>query len=173
MLPLPWQYLLTPWCRVLLEKLTGLQLVKKFPAFYGTRRFGNPAFNVACTSCVIIILLHKLLKYCTVSRCVDCNQSTSLLIPFVWDVTPRCWVGGYRRFERTVRLYLQGFKVRGLRYVDFESLMMASCCFETSGTTYPVTQCHIPEDWNSLSYRYYELSKLACTWGIASRSARG
>ena len=32
-------YLLTPWCRVLLDKLTGLQLVKKFPAFYGTRRF--------------------------------------------------------------------------------------------------------------------------------------
>ena len=31
-------YLLTPWCRVL-EKLTGFQLVKKFPAFYGTRRF--------------------------------------------------------------------------------------------------------------------------------------
>ena len=32
-------YSLTPWCRVLLEKLTGLQLVKKFPAFPGTRRF--------------------------------------------------------------------------------------------------------------------------------------
>ena len=32
-------YSLTPWCRVLLEKLTGLQLVKKFPAFHGTRRF--------------------------------------------------------------------------------------------------------------------------------------
>ena len=32
-------YLLTPGCRVLLEKLTGLQLVKKFPAFHGTRRF--------------------------------------------------------------------------------------------------------------------------------------
>ena len=32
-------YLLTPWSRVLLEKLTGLQLIKKFPAFYGTRRF--------------------------------------------------------------------------------------------------------------------------------------
>jgi len=26
-------YLLTPWSRVLLEKLTGLQLVKKFPHF--------------------------------------------------------------------------------------------------------------------------------------------
>ena len=38
---MPWSYtyLLTPWCRVLLEKLTGLQLVKKFPAFHGTRRF--------------------------------------------------------------------------------------------------------------------------------------
>ena len=32
-------YLLTPWCRVLLEKLTVLQLVKKFPAFHGTRMF--------------------------------------------------------------------------------------------------------------------------------------
>ena len=32
-------YLLTSWCRVILEKLTGLQLVKKFPAFYGIRRF--------------------------------------------------------------------------------------------------------------------------------------
>ena len=32
-------YLLTPWCRVLLEKLPGLQIVKKFPAFHGTRRF--------------------------------------------------------------------------------------------------------------------------------------
>ena len=31
--------LLTPRCRVLLEKLTGLQLVKKFTAFHGTRRF--------------------------------------------------------------------------------------------------------------------------------------
>ena len=32
-------YLLTQWCRVLPEQLTGLQLVKKFPAFHGTRRF--------------------------------------------------------------------------------------------------------------------------------------
>ena len=32
-------YLLTPWCRVLTEKLTGLQLVKKFPDFHWTQRF--------------------------------------------------------------------------------------------------------------------------------------
>ena len=30
--------ILSPWSRVL-EKLTGSQLVKKFPALYGTRRF--------------------------------------------------------------------------------------------------------------------------------------
>ena len=34
-----YMYLITPWCRVLLEKLTGLQLVKKLPTFHGTRRF--------------------------------------------------------------------------------------------------------------------------------------
>ena len=32
-------YLLTPWSRVPLEKLIVSQLVKKFPAFYGIRRF--------------------------------------------------------------------------------------------------------------------------------------
>jgi len=32
-------YLLTLWIRVLLEKLTGFQLVEKFPTFYGTRKF--------------------------------------------------------------------------------------------------------------------------------------
>ena len=31
--------LLTPWSRVLLEKLTGFQLIKKSSAFYGTWRF--------------------------------------------------------------------------------------------------------------------------------------
>jgi hypothetical protein len=31
--------LLTPWSRVVLEKLRGSRLVKKFPAFYGARRF--------------------------------------------------------------------------------------------------------------------------------------
>ena len=31
--------LLTPWNRVLLEKLTSFQIVTKFPTFYGTQRF--------------------------------------------------------------------------------------------------------------------------------------
>jgi len=32
-------YLRTPLSKVFLEKLTGFQLVKKFPAFYGTPKF--------------------------------------------------------------------------------------------------------------------------------------
>jgi hypothetical protein len=32
-------YFLTPWSRVLPEKLTRPELLKKFPTFYGTRRF--------------------------------------------------------------------------------------------------------------------------------------
>ena len=40
-------YVLTPWSRGLLEKLTGFQLVKKFPAFYGTRKFIT-ALTSAC-----------------------------------------------------------------------------------------------------------------------------
>jgi hypothetical protein len=47
-------YLLVPLCRVLLEKLTGLQLVNNFTAFYATRRFitafkslGHPSLSWA------------------------------------------------------------------------------------------------------------------------------
>ena len=42
-------YLLTPWSRVLIEKLNGSKLVKKFPAFYGTRMFIS-AFTSALTN---------------------------------------------------------------------------------------------------------------------------
>ena len=46
---------LTPWSRVLLEKPTATQLVKKFPAFYGTRTFitvftkaGHLSLSIPC-----------------------------------------------------------------------------------------------------------------------------
>jgi hypothetical protein len=40
-------YLLTPWCRILFEKLTFTQLVKNYPPSYGTRGFIT-AFTKAC-----------------------------------------------------------------------------------------------------------------------------
>jgi hypothetical protein len=39
-------YLLIPWSKVLLDKLTGFQLVKKFSTFNGTQRFIT-AFTIA------------------------------------------------------------------------------------------------------------------------------
>jgi hypothetical protein len=39
-------YLLTPWSRVLLEKLTGFAASQEIPRIYGTRRFTN-AFTSA------------------------------------------------------------------------------------------------------------------------------
>jgi hypothetical protein len=39
-------YLLNPWSRVLHEKTPDFQLVKKFPEFYGTRRFITTFRNV-------------------------------------------------------------------------------------------------------------------------------
>ena len=39
--------ILTPWSRDVPDKLTGPQLVKKFPVFHGTKRFIT-AFTTAC-----------------------------------------------------------------------------------------------------------------------------
>jgi hypothetical protein len=41
--------MLTPWSRVLPEKLAGLQPVKKFPSFYGTRRL----ITTLTTACLL------------------------------------------------------------------------------------------------------------------------
>jgi hypothetical protein len=41
-------YLINPWSRIFLEKLTGSQLVKKLSAFYGTQKFIT-AFKVPGT----------------------------------------------------------------------------------------------------------------------------
>jgi len=38
-------YLIAAWSRILHEKLTATQLVKKFPAFYGTRKFITAVTN--------------------------------------------------------------------------------------------------------------------------------
>ena len=56
-------YLLTPWCRVLLEQLTGLQLVKKVPAFHGTQRFitaltSTRHLSLSCASPIQSIYQH-------------------------------------------------------------------------------------------------------------------
>ena len=60
-------FLLTPWRRVLLEKLTGLQLVKKFPAFlwnakvhYRTHKRPAPVSILGQPNTVHILTFHLL-----------------------------------------------------------------------------------------------------------------
>ena len=76
-------YLLTPWCRVRPEQLTGLQLVKKFLAFHGIRRFITALTSVRHlslswasriqsiyphpTSCRSILILYNLIYLLTYS----------------------------------------------------------------------------------------------------------
>ena len=55
----------TPLCRILLEKLTGLQLVKKFPAFHENRRFITTLTSVRhlSLSCASPIQVHILTSH--------------------------------------------------------------------------------------------------------------
>jgi hypothetical protein len=63
-------YLLTPRCRVLLEQLTGLQLVKKFPAFHGTRRFITALTSVRHLSLAWASPVHSIYPHPTSCRSI-------------------------------------------------------------------------------------------------------
>jgi len=76
-------YLLTPWSKVLLEKLTGSQL-KKFPEFYETRRFITALTRAR----------HLSLSWATLGPTKVCVQAQSTCISFVTSsiFTARsCW----------------------------------------------------------------------------------
>jgi hypothetical protein len=61
-------YLLTPYSRVPLEKLTGPQLVKKFPELYGTRRFITAFTNEKRMIIIIIIIVYFYYYYYLISH---------------------------------------------------------------------------------------------------------
>ena len=82
---------LTTWIRVVLEKLTGSQLVKKFPIFYGTRRFitaitsarqlslswarSIQSISSHPTSCSSILTLRRLMSYIYGASILDVSRS--------------------------------------------------------------------------------------------------
>ena len=78
-------YLLTPWCRVLLEKLTGLHLVKKFHAFHGTRRFITPLTSVRHLSLSWVSSIQSLYPYPTFWRSI-LILSTHLRLRPMWTL---------------------------------------------------------------------------------------
>ena len=63
-------YLLTPWCRVLLEKPTSMQLVKKFPAFHGTWRFITALISICHLSLSWASLIHSIYPHPTSWRSI-------------------------------------------------------------------------------------------------------
>ena len=63
-------YLLTPYSRVLLEKLTGLQAVRKFPTFYGTWRFITAFISARHLSLSWARLIQSIAAHPTSWRCI-------------------------------------------------------------------------------------------------------
>ena len=62
--------LLIPWSRVLFEKLTGSQLVKKLPAFLGTRMFNK--------STLVIVWYSSLRKFLFVYFCTTLSVTRTI-----------------------------------------------------------------------------------------------
>jgi hypothetical protein len=81
---------LTPCSRVLLEKLTGLQLVKKFPAFYGTRRFITAFTSARHLPLYWSSSIQSLPSYPTPQYSIDCSSIEHLSevtrnAPWIWQ----------------------------------------------------------------------------------------
>ena len=66
-------FLLTAWCRVFLEKLPGSQLVKKLPAFYGTREFITASYNKNHIDALI-----SQINFCPSSGVYHCTHSKGI-----------------------------------------------------------------------------------------------
>jgi len=97
-----WPYLLNyslaPWSWVLLEKLTGSQLVKKYTAFYGNRMFIT-AFTSA---------RHLSISWAHWQTCRIKFKVLKIWPPPFWDVARRGLVVRYRRFGSIRRQHLRG-----------------------------------------------------------------
>ena len=100
-------YLLIPWCRVFLKKLTGSQLVKKFPAFHGTRRFITALTSVRHLSLSWASPIQSIYSHPTSWR--------SVLI-----------LSTHLRLRLPSGLFPSGFPTKNL-YTPFSSLIRATC----------------------------------------------
>ena len=123
-------YLITPWCRVLLEKLTCLQLVKKFPAFYGTRRF-----ITALTS-----VLHLSLSWASPIQSTYPHPTSWRSIPIL---------SNHLRLGFPSGLFPSGFPTKTL-YAPFSSPIRATCPTHLILLDF-ITRTILGEEYRSLS----------------------
>jgi len=100
-------YLLTPWCGVLLEKLTGLQLVKKFPALHG-----NPRFITAL----------KIVRHLSLS----CASPIQSIYPHPTSWRSILILSTYQRLGLPIGLLRSGFPSKTL-YTPLSSAIRATC----------------------------------------------
>jgi hypothetical protein len=124
-----WSYLLhyslAPCSRVLREKLNGSQLVKNFPAFYGTRRFVT-AFKSA---------RHLSISWAHWQTCQIKLKVLKIRPPPFWDFAPRVLVVRYRRFGSISRQHLRGSRSprrtnpsRATYHKSAEGASQLQCC---------------------------------------------
>ena len=123
--------LLTPCSRVLLGKLTGSKLVKKFPEFYGTKRF-NTSFTSA---------RHLSLSWASSIQSVPPHPTSwrSILI-----------LSSQSRLGLPSGLFPSGFSTRNL-YTPLLSLMHATCPAHLILIDF-ITRKILGEQYRSLSY---------------------
>jgi len=153
-------YLLTPLCRVLLEKLTGLQLVKKFPTFHGTPKFitalksvrhlslswASPIQSIYPhpTSCRSILILSTHLRLGLPSGQTRC---TNFQI-YVWNKTLN--VSGsssvhYQEFFTVHTLIVYVIQVCWQHTSNSVLILLASC--QQTCMTYTITVCTVKNSW--------------------------
>ena len=127
------RHLLTPWCRVLLEKLTDLQLVKKFPAHYGTRRFITALISVR----------HLSLSWASPIQSTYPHPTSWKSIPIL---------STHLRLSLPIGLFPSGFSTRTL-YTPLPSPIRATCSTHFILLDF-ITRTILGEQYRSLAPRY-------------------